>query len=86
MTLKQYAQKMRAAADAIEELLGAGTSVVNENPKVASAIRRDIRKARKVQGYHGKHWTQTRKGRARLSRQSKLSWASGKRKMARRPA
>jgi len=68
--LKTMAQKLRQAADLLDEIIGVDRKTTNETSSIAKAIRQDLPKNRK------KHWTQTAKGRKILSQRSKKIWAN----------
>jgi len=72
MSIKLLINQLRKAADALEALLTV-SEVANETPAVAKAIRKDIKR-----NYHGKHWTQTKKGKILLAKRSKEMWAKKK--------
>jgi hypothetical protein len=73
MTIKQLAQKLRHAADVLDELIGIDRATINETPAVASKIRASFKKRNGNFGfrYKGTHWTQQPKNRARLQRMVK---------------
>jgi len=72
MSIKILIGQLRRAADSLEALLTV-SEAANETPAVAKAIRKDIKRS-----YHGKHWTQTKKGKAVIAKRSKEMWAAKK--------
>jgi hypothetical protein len=66
------AQKLRQAADILDDLIGIDRATKHETSKVAKAIKADLPKNRNL------HWTQTAKGRKIISRNSSRAWANRK--------
>lgn len=65
MSITLYIKRLRAAADALENLL---ESEPANNKKAADAIVRSAARETKV------HWTKTEAGKKRLARAMKKSW------------
>jgi hypothetical protein len=76
MDMRRLAQKLRRAAEALEELMGTDRQTTNEDGKTATAIKKELAISR------GLHWTQTTAGKAKLSRQSRKAWAARRRAAA----
>ena len=72
MNLKLLATKLRQAADVLDDLLGVERATKHETPTTATAIRKTFVKPKR--SFHGKHWTQTPEGKARLARNGRRMW------------
>jgi len=66
MNIKQFAQKLRHAADVLDELVGIDRNTSNETPAMAAKIQKELKNIRKGKSYKGKHWTQKPENKARL--------------------
>lgn len=75
MTIKQLAQKLRHAADVLDDLMGLDRPTVNETPATAVKIRAALATRRYKPGTH---WTQRPENRAKLLRMVKRSGAGRK--------
>jgi hypothetical protein len=74
MNLQQFARKLRAAADVLDDLLGVDRPTVNETSDTARLIRNSLnpKLSPKTRAYKkGTHWTQKPENRKKLQRMLK---------------
>jgi len=73
MNLVIFTQKLRRAADLLDDLFGREPKGTNENHHTARKILKAVKKGKGPKGfkYNGTHWTQTPAGKKRLARNAR---------------